>query len=406
MKFPRMFACVLALVTSLPCLCALSAGAQAEKEKTQTSFRIYEVDTGWGTYDARFSPNGQLLAVDSYRWEDTSELIEQIQIWDFRNSRLVASKTLARQKMPKVDDAGLKRGFVRYADAGKKIIACACNEGRLFVLDSKTLAELQNIDLGKSGWPQFPSNSADEAANGVMAIAATSEENRVAVLLTWGLAKASELRVYDLASGSLARKWNFPNFDFGGISIDPEGSRVAISLLPFSPGERPLPSRVRNVFIYDVYSGEIASEFNTGYLAAEVRFVGSDTVATVSAEVGLGAHKKDGIRLLDVKTGRLLREILSPPTGVRYHLEVSGNGKTALGYVAKEVNHWWWFDPASVVTEYERFRLWDLATGSVMATSPDLPSMITSHFALSPNGKVVLIYPAAAGGPLVFYELR
>lgn len=229
--------------------------------------------------------------------------------------------------------------------------------------------------------------------------------NRAAVLLEWG-AEGGELRIYDLGSGNLTRKWSFPNYGFGGVSMDPKGARVAISLLPFSPGERPLPSKERNVFTYDVNSGEITSEFSTGYLAAEVRFVGNDTLATVSAETGLGGHKKDGIRLWDVKTGRLLREILSPPTGVRYHLEVSEDGKTALGYVAKEVNHWWWLDPASVITEYARFRLWDLATGGVIATSPDLPNTTGSDLALSPKGDVVLVYDVATGGALVFYELR
>jgi len=391
-------------------MCLTLLGVGRERTNVRGSersypFYIHKLDTGWGTYDAEFSPDGQTLAVDSYRWED-AELTEQIQIWDFRDMRLIATKTLSRKKMRKVDDAGLKRGFVRYVDDGKKIIACACNEGRMFVLDQKTLVELEDIDLGKSTWPRFPSNSADEADNGVAGIAAARYEDRAAILLTSGLGKASELRVYDLASGSLVRKWSFQDLVFGGISIDQRGDRVAMALLPFSPGERPLPSKEHNVFIYNVNSGKVISEFNTGYLAARVRFVGNDTVATVSAEAGLGGHKKDGIRLLDVKTGRLLREILSPPTGVRYHLEVSGNGQTALGYVAKEVNHWWWFDPASVITEYERFRLWDLATGDVIATSPNLRSLTTSGFALSPNGNIVLTFPGKAAGPLIFYQLN
>ncbi|MGH9864754.1 MAG: hypothetical protein ACRD4H_04995, partial [Candidatus Acidiferrales bacterium] len=213
-------------------------------------------------------------------------MANEIQLWDFRNSKLVASKILSREKFAEPSEISHDRDpqFIRYADDGSKLILC--QKGHLFVLDSDTLNQLQAIDLGKSAWPPVPPRWG--AGDSYVAdIEPDANATRAALLMKWGTG-GGELRVYDIISGNLVRKWNFPNFDFGGISIDPGGSRVAISLLPFSPGERPLPSRVRNVFIYDVNSGEIASKFNTGYLAAEIRFVGSDTVATVSAEVGLG----------------------------------------------------------------------------------------------------------------------
>jgi len=388
----------------------LRAAPSTGTHKQANPFRTYQIDTGWGAYDADFSPDGRFLAVDSYRGEyaaDKTKLIEQeqVQIWDFRNRSLVSSKTLWEQRPPAVtNDASLNRGFVRYIEHGKKILVCACNEGRLLVLDSKTLAQVSSINLGKLTWPrQWPN-----AVLYVEAVEVDQEDTQARAAVLVGLKEYSwgQVRIYDLNSGNLIAYRSFSS-DIGGISIDPAGKRVAVALLPFSPGERPLRRKERNVVILDADTGKPITEINTGYLAATVRFVGSDTVATVSAEYGLGGHKKDGIRLCDVKTGRLLREILSPPTGVRYHLEVSEDGKTALGYTTKEVNHWWWFDPASVIAEYARFRLWDLATGRVIATSPDLSSMIAgSDFALSPKGDVVLIYPVNSGGPLVFYELK
>lgn len=380
---------------------SLSVGLVAEG---QTPFHVYKLDTQWDTNGADISPDSRFVAVEASKGSkegQSIELVNEIQVWDFRNGKPVASKVLSREKFNDPHDIRSEPQFVRYADAGTKIVVCQLDH--LLLLDSKTLDQLQSVDLGKAAWPRFPPDTGLVSYVGDVEI--DQRGNRAAVLLEWG-AEGGELRIYDLGSGNLMRKWSFPNYGFGGISMDPKGARVAISLLPFSPGERPLPSKERNVFVYDVNSGEITSESNTGYLAAEVRFVENDTLATVSAETGLGGHKKDGIRLWDVKTGRLLREILSPSTGVRYHLEVSEDGKTALGYVAKEVNHWWWFDPASVITEYERFRLWDLATGGVIATSPDLPNVTGSDLALSPKGDVVLVYRVATGDTLVFYELR
>lgn len=58
------------------------------------------------------------------------------------------------------------------------------------------------------------------------------------------------------------------------------------------------------------------------------------------------------------------------------------------------------------VTVYRRFRLWNLGTDEVIATSPDLPSSLDLDFALTANGHAVLVYPIARGGALHFYEIR
>jgi len=85
---------------------------------------------------------------------------------------------------------------------------------------------------------------------------------------------------------------------------------------------------------------------------------------------------------------------------------VSGDRRVVLGYVGldKLVGHWW--TDRNNVTIYRRFRLWNLGTDEVIATSPDLPSLVDSAFALSAKGDVVLVYPVARGGALHFYEIR
>ena len=191
------------------------------------------------------------------------------------------------------------------------------------------------------------------------------------------------------------------------MSIDPQGRRIAIPVFPFPPGERPLRAKERNLRILEVDSGKTVSEINTGYIAGAVAFIGEDRVATVSANPDVKHFNKDTIKIWDVETGQLIRQISSQPVGVHEILLVSADGRVALGYVGldKLVGPWWMIERNNV-TVYQRFRLWNLGTDEVIATSPDLPSLVGSAFALSANGDVVLIYPVARGGTLHFYEIR
>jgi len=77
-----------------------------------------------------------------------------MQIWSFRDRKLVANKKLAQQTYAKTSDipTDYDRGFVRYTSSGSELVVYwkgrFCSKGRLLVFDSTTLDELQNIDLG------------------------------------------------------------------------------------------------------------------------------------------------------------------------------------------------------------------------------------------------------------------
>lgn len=411
-KLRASFACSLLVCGAV--LFAHSGNTAASPEQ-QDSFQIYTLDTGWGTVGADVSPDGRFVAIEAVKGSVVPmgiEEVEEMQIWSFRDRKLVANKALAQQTYAKTGDipTDYDRGFVRYSSSGSKLVVYwkdrFAPKGRLLVFDSKTLDELQNIDLGMSSWPRLPPSVSDFHSL-VVDVQVDERGRRAAVLLEWGIYGGGELRVYDLASGTLLRKWDFKDVGLELMSIDPQGRRIAIPVLPFPPGERPLRAKERNLRILEVDSGKTVSEINTGYIAGAVAFIGEDRVATVSANPDVKHFDKDTIKIWDVETGRLIRQISSQPGGVHDTLLVSADGRVALGYVGldKLVGPWWMIERNNV-TVYQRFRLWNLGTDEVIATSPDLPSLVGSAFALSANGDVVLIYPVARGGTLHFYEIR
>jgi hypothetical protein len=389
------------------------SGKTAASLKQQSPFQTYTLDTGAGTYGADISPDSKLVAVDAVNGSEGPkgiESVEEIQVWSFRDRKLVTSKVLSRRTYAKVSDVpnDYDPGFVRYTASGSKLVVYwkghVAPEGRLLVLDSKTLDELQNIDLGMSSWPR--PTSASDLHSHVIDVQVDERGDRAAVLLSWGLG-GGELRIYSLASGDLIRKRDF-QVTVEGISLDSTGRKVATLFMPFSPGERLLHVKERNLLVLDVDSGKTVTEINTGYIASSVAFVGSNMLATASANPEPKYFSKDTLKIWNAQTGQLVREIVSPPGGVHNTLLVTSDGRVALGYVGldKERLHWWLGQEEYVETIYKRFRLWDLVTGQVIATSSDLPSLTGSAFALSAKGDVVLIYPIAAGGPLQFYEVR
>jgi WD40 repeat protein len=413
----RTLACILVGIFLIP---SFPDAKQAVREDQQSPFRVYTIDSGWGYYGAAFSPDNSLVALIGSKGtlgKQGTEVIEEIQIWDFRNKNLVAEKVLSRQLLP-TPDASYERETFLYAYTQSGSMIMLYRSGHLALLDSHTFEEVRNVDLGIAQWPKSPPNSSSHPF--VKKVALDSSAARVAVLLQWGSGGGGELRVYSLAPGDLIRKWDYHDLkadsgryaDFGGMDISPDGKRVAVSVIPFVLGEGVLRPSDRNVFILDIDSGSKISEINTRYPAGDVCFAPTDplTLLTVSADnFDKERSSKDAIEIWDPQTGKMLRELTAPAEGVHFQVQVSSDGHTLMGYTGLEkfADHWWLGQEETGRIAYDRFRLWDLATGHVIAASPEIPpSASRREFRLSPKGDVVLLYPDTPGERTVtFYEL-
>lgn len=392
-------------------------------EQPQNPFRLYVLRAGRGYHGATFSPDGRFVAVLAS--QDASakqgiQAVEEIQLWDFRSDKLVSEKVLSPQWVPS-PDAAYERQTYLYAYSQSGSVVVLCGNGRLTLLDSKRFEVLRNIDLDMAAWPKFPPNSSSWSF--VKRLSLDRGADRAAVLLQWGVGGGGELRVYDLRSGGLVRKWDYHDLrkeaeryaDFGGADIAPDGRTVAISLIPFVLGEGVLHAADRNVFVLDVDSGEKVSAINTGYPAGDVCFAATDpaTLLTVSADnFDRERSRTDAIKVWDPLTGKLLRELYGPPGGVHFQVQASLDGRVALGYAGMETfeGHWWRLQEETGSVAYDQFCLWNLATAHLIACSPEIPPLGSGSrrdFLLSPTGDAVLIYPTLdVGGPLTFYDLQ
>jgi WD40 repeat protein len=386
----------------------------ASREVQAAGFVSHTLDVRARVFDVAIAPNDRQIAVDaviaSGQREDSPQrkFAEEIQIWEWQSGKLTSRKVLDEQTSVRFSDYAASGRFVRYSDSGSWLIVCR-GDGHLLLMDAGTLNVVRDIDMEKTKWPV--STRASNAHSFVRDMEVDAHARHAAVLLSWNLSDGGELRVYDLALGNLIRKWTIPDgtrfSPYGAISLDQEGNRVALSVEPFIPGERTLRPDENNVVIYEVSSGRLVNSLNTGYLAGSVCLGANGTVLTVSGD---NAHPdrngKDTLKIWDVQTGKLLREIASPPEGIHYNLQISEDGRVAVAYDGLEKTKG--FLERVNITVSQRLRMWDLTTGKVLATTPDLLPTVqggSPHFRVSPKGDLIVIYAIGLSRPLSIFEI-
>jgi hypothetical protein len=395
-----------------------SGTAAVMAQEQQNAFRAYSIASGWGYYSVAFAPDDRHLAAitsKGFRGERGVDVTQEIQVWDFRDTKLISEKVLSRDR-PSTEARYQEISLYDYVRSGSMILLRRGNH--LVLLDSRTLDEIREINLATGSWPLASSPST--VFSFVKEVAVDKNGDRVAVLLQWGRDVGGELRVYNLNSGNLVRSWDYNslrkndhNANFGGAAISGDGRLVAVSVIPFVLGEGALRSSDRNVFVLDVDLGSIRSAINTGYPAGHVCFAATEppVLLSVSADnFDRQRSPKDAIKVWDPLNGKLMRELMSVPGGVHFQVQTSSDGQIVLGYTGLEkfTGHWWLGQEETGVIAYDQFTFWDLASGRVIASSPQItPSESHASFLLSPSGNVVLLYPNAAGGePLTFYQRR
>jgi WD40 repeat protein len=380
-----------------------SSGATSLMGQQRNESHVYTLAGDWGYYSAAFASDGGHLAViasKGEREEQGIEVTQEIQIWNFRELKLISEKVLSRNKAsPDIPHPAI--ALYGYTPSGSMLLLGRDNH--LLLLDSKTLDEIREINLATGNWHNVAWPAIGFSF--VKSVAVDKGGDRAAVLLQWGIGGGGELRVYDLNSGDLIRSWDYHslrkvndrNADFGGADISIDGRQVAVSVIPFVLGEGVLHSADRNVFVLDVDSGSTVAALNTGYPAGDVRFAPTapPVLLTVSADnFDRSRSPKDAIKVWDPVSGKLLRELSSPSGGVHFQVQVSSEGRTVLGYTGHEgfKGHWWHGQEETGFVAYDQFTLWDLATGKVMRSSSQIPPL-GSHrnFLLSPSGDVVLL---------------
>ena len=259
----------------------------------------------------------------------------------------------------------------------------------LRVLDARTYAEVKRVNY------EEPKETFANDGWAIADFSLAADGSRVAIGISSTIgANGGFVRVYDLGTGQVVREWRLHDGVryVTGAALSQDGDRVAASSLPVARSSDPetfIPVGVDNVRVMDVQTGKTITEVNTKYVAGPVLFGPNNTLLTGSINDDRKGYSLDTIKVWDSRTGKLLREITNPRTGVHYRLDLSPDGKLILGYsgTEKPVENF-------VTVDTQQFQIWDFASGQALATSPEfgpnkdeIPRM-----QLSADGKFVVVW--------------
>jgi WD40 repeat protein len=403
------------LILLSPLLCAISARAQDDSASQLRRFQIYKEHSlqFLALKGAALSPDGQQVAAAYFGRVDADregEVALRVQIWNVGNQEPIALKQLYGTEVPiSMGDSG-PEGFVQYCDHGSGIMV-ADPGGTLYYLNSQTL-EVVHATATENPVPGRVPRRIYCAANSPRAVIAFG-----GAFLSWNYPNFAYyghgnglVRLYDLTSGTLLKEWDTtegPN-GFGDVAISPSGNQIAVSHIPRNPVTTPKNSPsvpktkdTRDVEVFDAQSGKMTLQVNTGrwHWPGRISFVGETQIASDDTRMAQPFYPQPRIRLWDSSNGNLTREFADPKAGARRFVGAASDGHVILGYIPKEKLDGFY---QNKTLEY-RFRLWDTATGSTIATSPRIlpfPDSPGKHWSewvdpsmeLSDNGRAVIFY--------------
>lgn len=340
-----------------------------------------------------FTPDGRAVAFLHWNSHMISEkpwkvvYTSHLAVWHFNSGKVEEKLNWDYTSNNQSDAWPLDRRYLDYSLDGLHLVLLGSEA--IHVFDTTSYRETQRIAVG----PPKEKFTDDGWAAVDFSLAADGSRAAVAISSTVG-ANGGFVRVYDLGTGQVVREWRLHDGTryVSGVALSPDGKRVAVSSLPIGRSSNPeafVPAGVDNVRVLDVKSGEMLTGVNTKYLAGPVLFGPNDTLLTGSINDDRSGYALDTIKVWDARTGKLLREIAEPRTGVHYRLDLSPDGKVLLGYTGaeKSVENF-------VTVDTQQFQIWDFASGRALAASPEFGPNKDEipRIQLSADGKFVVVW--------------
>ncbi len=364
-------------------------------ESQGASVACYGLTSHFSTIDSGdFSPDSRSLAVGSsdvsVRGSD-AEHYSQISILDLKTREWTTQKSWDQKVFPFYIKNGrhVEPRFLNYTFDGRRLIVF--QGGAIRILDADSLVEQSYIDLDL---PLLYPDGHERTT--VWDMKVSPAENIVALLIGGVPTDTSGvLRVYDLVTKRMTFEWKSEDtLNSATISFSPDGKKIALAA-----HERFGYTRGKgnpDVVVLDLDSASVKLWLDTGGdTTIQTAFPSNDQLATVPLW-NVWHMNRGAIKFWDINTGKMTRSISDVPSGIHAQVEISRDGKTLFGYTGKQKNVY-----HAMATVNQRFRLWELPSGIVLADSPDLvPLSAVSdppEFRLSPNGRNVFAHWLASG---------
>jgi WD40 repeat protein len=398
----------LATITVLLLWLTSGCPAEAEHPLPQRELKAYVLHGNPNSAD--ISPDDSLVVIQLSRREptddpSTTKVSDLLQLWDFRNDKMVAENVLRVETREKRAPLTYWRSeYVRYSADGKIVIAYL--DRFLYVLRADDLQEIKRLSMtgppgeartykGKHGVHNFTIDSE------VTSLELSPIRHEVAVVWARGFS-SSWIDVVDFDSAKQTawdtRERGLGSMNPKAVSWTSDGEHL-VAAVPnvFACGR---PSHSPDVFVVDPASGAIENKLSTGLLVGDIAVTADGRLFAVDYDcVGVFADHDPKLRVFDLRTGKKVKELSGRGTGVRYAVSVSRNGNRLVAYTGIVKAGFDWSDMVSFGKHIDAtVSVWNISNYEAQVTSQDLPDRTSGRFRvagqiplrISPKGGFVL----------------
>jgi len=382
--------------------------ASAEGPLPQRELKAYVLHEDPNSAD--ISPDDSFVVTELSRRETTNDpstvkVSDLVQLWDFRNDKLVAENILRASIREKREPRTyLRSEHVRYSADGKIILAYL--DRFLYVLRADDLQEIRRISItgppaeartykGKHGVHNFTIDSE------VTSLELSPARHEVVAVWVRGLS-SSWIDVVDFDS-TTQTVWNTRERGLGwmnpkAVSWTSDGEHLVVAVPNVFPCGRPLDTP--DVFVVDPASAVIENKLSTGLLVGDIAVTPDGRLFAVDNDcVGVFVDHDPKLRVFDLRTGKKLKELSGRGTGVRYAVSASRNGNRVAAFTGIVKAGFDWGDMVPFDKRIDTtFSVWNISNFELPVTSQNLPARTSGRFRvavqiplrMSPKGGFVL----------------
>jgi WD40 repeat protein len=377
-------------ITVLLLWLASGCPAYAERPVPQRELKAYVLHESPNSAD--ISPDDSFVVTELSRREPTNnpstgKVSDLVQLWDFRNDKLVAENILRVKIRERHEPLTYWRSeFVRYSADGKIVIAYL--DRFLYVLRADDLQEIRRIPI--TGPPA--ESRTYKGKHGVHSFAIDSEVTslelspaRPEVVVVWarGLSYAwINVVDFDLAKQTV---WNTRERGLGwmnpkAVSWTSDGKHLVVAVPNVFPCGR--PSDTPDVFVVDPTSGAIENKLSTGLLVGDIAVTADGRLFAVDYGcVGVFVNHDPKLRVFGLRTGKKVKELSGRGTGVRYAASASRSGNRVAAYTGIVKAGFDWGDMVPFDKHIDAtFSVWNLSNYELLVTSQNLAEPTSGRF--------------------------
>ncbi len=334
---------------------------------------------------AAFSPDSSRLAImRNVATPGSSGQRHVLQIMELKSGQEVAhADVLGTEAATLASNAH----FITYSTDARYLLLATKGSDVLSILDAISLQSMKQIALHPEAAFRTSLGEGHRYFKGVISLAVPFKGDSFGAL-THDELQGNEVFIGSFSAGRIIKSWTLgqgrtaTQLGQTSLSLGEDGSETAVSVLP---GENSLPKGFNNLRLYDSGSGEMVKSIRTDGLVGQIMLLSGETILASRIDTPSLFSKKTCIEKWSFGSETLNSQFCDQRRNVSVALGASLATGRLVGFASqlhKSIE-------GQVYAASGSIDAWDIKTGSLIASSAEIPKLVSS-VQVSSNGEWIM----------------